>query len=108
MRNVIEKFDQAIACGRLPPLIIVSPDGSIQGRPSYINNASFFLNSRAGNFEDYILIDVWNFAVQHYPIRPEREAHMIVGVSMGGSAAYRIGIEHQDRFKIIVGFFPGL
>jgi S-formylglutathione hydrolase FrmB len=108
MRNVIEKFDQAIACGRLPPLIIVSPDGSIQGRPSYINNSSFFLNSRAGDFEDYILADVWNFAVQHYPIRPEREAHMIVGVSMGGTAAYRIGIEHQDRFKIIVGFFPGL
>jgi S-formylglutathione hydrolase FrmB len=108
MRHVIEKFDRAIACGQLPPMIIASPDGSIRGRPGYLNNASFYLDSRAGNFEQYLLVDVWNFVVQNYPIRPEREAHAIVGVSMGGTAAYRIGIEHQDRFKVIVGFFPGL
>ena len=31
---------------------------------------SFFINSNAGNFEDYIVQDVWSFLVANYPIRP--------------------------------------
>jgi S-formylglutathione hydrolase FrmB len=46
--------------------------------------------------------------LRHYPIRPEREAHVIVGGSMGGSAAYRIAIEHRDLFAIVAGFFPAV
>ena len=29
-------------------------------------------------------------------VRPEREAHAVMGVSMGGSAAVRIGIEYRE------------
>jgi S-formylglutathione hydrolase FrmB len=106
--KMVQLFDDAIASGQLPPVIIAVPDGSIQGKPSLFHSASFLANTRAGNFEDYIIEDVWNFVVEHYPIRPEREAHALVGASMGGAAAFSHGIKYRDRFKIIVGFHPAL
>jgi S-formylglutathione hydrolase FrmB len=104
----VEQFDRVIASGQMPPCIIAAPDGSIQGRPTFFRSASFYCNSNAGRYEDYLLQDVWNFLVTHYPIRPEREAHALTGVSMGGSAAFRLGIEHRDRFGVVVGFMPPL
>ena len=34
------------------------------------------------------MTDVWNFLTTSFPILPEREAHALVGPSMGGSAAF--------------------
>jgi S-formylglutathione hydrolase FrmB len=101
-------FDKAIACGRLPPMIIAAPDGSIRGRPTFFNMGSFYLNSKAGRFEDYIAVDVWNFLVTNFPIRPEPEAHILAGGSMGGYGAYNLGIKYRKRFKIVAGFLPPL
>ena len=53
-------FDRSIANGCLPPMVIAAPDGSIRGRPSLLASGSFYINSRAGRFEDYIAFDVWN------------------------------------------------
>lgn len=101
-------FDQAIACGKLPPMIIAAPDGSLKGRVSLLSANSFFLNSDAGNFEDYLICDVWNFLVAHYPIRPEREAHVLAGISMGGFAAFNQAMKHRDIFKVCAGVYPPL
>jgi S-formylglutathione hydrolase FrmB len=102
----VEKFDQAIAGGLLPAVIIVAPDGSISGRATLLKPASFWANSRAGNFEDYVMNDVWNFVTESFPILPEREAHALVGVSMGGSASFALAIKHKDRVKVAMGFMP--
>ena len=107
-KSIAPKIDQAIACGQLPPLIITSPDGSIDGHECLFTPGSFFINSRAGRFEDFIVQDVWNFMVQNYPIRPEREAHVLAGVSMGGGAAYNLGIKYRERFGAVCGVFPPL
>src|SRR5262249_52409617 len=69
---------------------------------------TFFLNTRLGDFEDFIVQDVWDFVVEHYPVRPERGAHILGGVSMGGFAAYNLGIKHRDGFGVVVGVFPPL
>jgi S-formylglutathione hydrolase FrmB len=106
--RIVEKFDAAMACGRLPPFIVVAPDGSIPGRPTFVSPGSFFLNSKAGRFEDYVVQDVWGFLVNNFPIRPEREFHMLAGASMGGFGAYNLGIKHRDCFKILVGIMPAL
>jgi pimeloyl-ACP methyl ester carboxylesterase len=107
-KRQIELLDQAIARGDLPPMIIAAPDGSIKGRASYYSSFSLYANTRIGNYEDYLVEDVWNFLMENFPIRPEPEAHVLVGVSLGGGAAFRLGIEHQDLFKVCVGFFPAL
>jgi S-formylglutathione hydrolase FrmB len=104
--EVIPPLDEAIAAGKLPPMIIASPDGSLSGESSLLSAGSFFLNSRAGAFEDYLMHDVWGFLTSHYPIRPEREAHVLAGVSMGGGAAYNLAIKYRDCFKVVIGIFP--
>jgi S-formylglutathione hydrolase FrmB len=108
VKHVVRDLDDVMACGELPPAIVVAPDGSIYGKATYFSAGSFFINSRAGNFEDYIIQDVWPFMTAHYPIRPEREAHAIVGVSMGGFAAYNLGFKYSSIFKVVAGIFPPL
>src|SRR5262245_13908919 len=106
--TVAPVLDEAIACGKLPPLIIACPDGTIHGEPNLLAPGSFFLNSKAGDFEDFITIDVWDFLIRHYSIRAEREAHVLAGVSMGGFGAYNLAIRHRDAFGVAVGVFPPL
>ncbi len=101
-------FDKAIACGQLPPMIIACPDGSIGGRPSVLQAGSFYINSEAGRFEDYMIVDVWNFLNSNFSIRPEPEAHVLAGGSMGGFGAYNLAIKHRDCFKVVAGFLPPL
>jgi S-formylglutathione hydrolase FrmB len=108
VQYVVEDLDRAIVTGRLPPVIVAAPDGSLNGRASYFSPGSFFINSKAGRFEDYVIQDVWGFVTAHYPIRPEREAHVLAGASMGGFGAYNLAMKHPDLFKVVVGIFPPL
>ena len=41
-----------------------------------------------------------------YPVRPEREAHGLIGVSSGGWAAYTLAIRHRPRFGVVIGLLP--
>jgi S-formylglutathione hydrolase FrmB len=101
-------FDRAIAQGLLPPVIIAAPDGSVHGRVTLREPTTFWANSRVGRFEDYLMTDVWNFLMTSFPIRPDREAHALLGASAGGSAAFALAIKHRDRVKIAMGFMPAL
>ncbi len=96
-------FDAAIACGRLPPLIIVIPDGSYTGRAGLLSPRPLWLNSNLGPFEDYLVHDVWPFVQAHYPIRPEREAHILGGFSGGAGAAFRVAIRYREQFGVVFG-----
>jgi len=108
LKDPVPDLDRAIACGQMPPVIVAAPDGTIKGRPSIHHSFSLFANTQAGNFEDYLLVDVWNFLMENFRIRPEPEAHALVGVSFGGGAAYRLAIDHRDTFKTVVGVFPAV
>jgi len=102
------KIDEAIRKGKLPPMIVAAPDGSITGEPCIAQPGSFFLNSNAGDFEDWVLHEAWDFVCEHYPIRSEREAHVLAGVSMGGFAAYNFGLRYRNTFGVAVAFHPPL
>src|SRR5207253_5204684 len=91
--GLVERFDKAIVQGKLPPFIVAVPDGSILGRPSFLQIASFFANTDAGRFEDYSMEDVWDFMMATFSIRPEREAHALIGASLRGSAAVAHAIQ---------------
>jgi S-formylglutathione hydrolase FrmB len=95
-----------MAEGRLPPAIIAAPDGSVHGRATLRDPTTFWANSRVGRFEDFVMGDVWDFLMRSFPIRPEREAHALVGASAGGSAAFALAIKHRDRVKVAMGFMP--
>jgi S-formylglutathione hydrolase FrmB len=106
--HMIHSFDQAIARGDFPPIIVAAPDGSVRGKPTLMNGGSFYVNSKAGRFEDYVMQDVWSFVHRKFCIRPEREAHVLLGGSMGGFAAFNLGIKYRDRVGSVVGLLPPL
>jgi S-formylglutathione hydrolase FrmB len=108
LHDVILRLDRAICTGRMPPVILAAPDGSIRGVDCFLSPGSFFLNSEAGCFEDYLMVDVWQFLMSQFPIRPERDAHAILGVSLGGSAAFNKAIKYPSCFRHVVGLFPPL
>jgi S-formylglutathione hydrolase FrmB len=108
LRAGVGDLDRAMASGQIPHAIIAVPDGSVDGDGCRTRAGSFFVNSKAGRFEDFIMQDVWNFVTANYPIRPERESHILLGVSMGGGAAFRLGIRYKDRIGLVAGFFPPL
>jgi S-formylglutathione hydrolase FrmB len=106
--HVVPLIDEAIACGKLPPLIVAAPDGSLDGECCCERPGSFWINSGAGSFEDFVLEDVWDYLIHHFSISPQREAHILAGVSMGGFGAFNLGIRHREGFGIVMGIFPPL
>ena len=106
--DIVEHFDDAIRKGEMPPMVIVCPDGSVGDRPSLVHTGSFFVNSKAGRFGDFIAEDVWDFAHSHYKLRPERDAHVIAGASMGGFGAFNVGFKQRERYGNVVGIMPPL
>lgn len=106
--DFVHVIDHGIQTGRFPPMVIASPDGSIGGRPTPWNNGSFFMNSKAGNFENWVVQDVWPFLLANFRIRPEREAHVLAGASMGGYAAYALGFKYRECFGALAGLLPAL
>jgi poly(3-hydroxybutyrate) depolymerase len=99
-------FDAAVVDGRVPPMVIAVPDGTFRGTPSMTNSGSFYLNGPKGRYEDYLIDDVWNFLNCKFSIRPEREAHVLAGASMGGTSAFNLGFKHKEKFGVIVGIMP--
>lgn len=106
LEDVVIPFDQAMREGRLPPMILACPDGSPYGIDCLTTTGTFYVNSLLGNFEDYLVQDVYNFLMKNFPIRPEPEAHALLGVSMGGGAAFNKVIKHRDKFGVAATFAP--
>ncbi len=109
LEDAVGPLDRAMQSGQLPPAIVAAPDGSLKGVSGYLSPGSFWINTPVGGrFEDYLMRDVWDFLFAHYPIRPERGAHAIAGVSMGGGGAFHTAFKYPDRFGTVVAFIPPL
>jgi poly(3-hydroxybutyrate) depolymerase len=96
-RRVVE-LDRMIQRGEFPPTVVVAADGT-QGGENRINSVhTFFLNSCAGPFQDYVVNELLPFVMSRYSIRPEREAHALMGVSAGGLGAINLALKRRDLF----------
>ncbi|MFO0866868.1 MAG: alpha/beta hydrolase-fold protein [Gemmataceae bacterium] len=105
---ILPKLDREMEAGRFPQSILVAPDGNIPCGPWAIKRGSFYVNSNAGRYEDYLLQDVLGFAERNFPIHPDRRARALVGVSMGGGAAFDLAMRHKHQFGVALGIFPPL
>ena len=108
LQELVKPIDDAIACGKLPPMIVVAPDGSVKGRAFLSSYGTFFLNTNLGKFEDYVVCDIYDWAMKTFSVRPEPEAHFLLGVSMGGQAAFALPMKHPDKFRVAIGIMPPL
>jgi enterochelin esterase-like enzyme len=73
--------------------IVVLPDSKT------VHNGSMYSSSvTTGDFEMYVAHDVVAYMDAHYRTIPNRAARGLVGHSMGGYGASRIGMKHPDVF----------
>jgi len=99
--NLVNIIDNLIVCGEFPPTIIASPDGTHNGRNRFNTEHSLYVNGCSGRYEDHVLQELVPFLMANYSIRPEREAHALLGVSAGGYGAMSMAIEHRDLFGAV-------
>src|SRR3954447_4797928 len=74
-------------------MIVVLPDSKT------VHNGSMYSSSvTTGDFEQYVARDVVQYIDSHYRTIPKRTSRGLVGHSMGGYGASRIGMKHSDVF----------
>jgi S-formylglutathione hydrolase FrmB len=72
---------------------VVQPDSKT------VHNGSMYSSSvTTGDFENYVARDVVSYVDTHYRTIANRESRGLVGHSMGGYGATRIGMKHADVF----------
>jgi enterochelin esterase-like enzyme len=90
--HVPQTIEGAFALGA-KEMIVVVPDSRT------LHNGSMYSSSATvGDFENFIARDVVAYIDQHYRTIPNRMSRGLVGHSMGGYGATRIGMKHSDVF----------
>jgi S-formylglutathione hydrolase FrmB len=82
-------------------MIVVLPDSK-----SIYNGSMYSSSATTGDFENYIAHDVVTYIDAHYRTIPERTSRGLVGHSMGGYGASRIGMKHSDVFGALYIMSP--
>ncbi|MGO9949966.1 MAG: alpha/beta hydrolase [Steroidobacteraceae bacterium] len=90
--HVPQTIEGAFAQGA-QEMIVVLPDSKT------LHNGSMYSSSvTTGDFEEFIAQDLVAFVDAHYRSIPGRSSRGLVGHSMGGYGATRIGMKHADVF----------
>jgi enterochelin esterase-like enzyme len=90
--HVPETIEGAFAQGA-KEMIVVLPDSKT------VHNGSMYSSSvTTGDFEEFIARDLVAYIDAHYRTIPDRQSRGLVGHSMGGYGATRIGMKHSDVF----------
>jgi enterochelin esterase-like enzyme len=90
--HVPQTIEGAFAQGA-KEMIVVLPDSKT------IHNGSMYSSSvTTGDFEQFVAHDSVAYIDAHYRTIPNREGRGLVGHSMGGYGATRIGLKHADVF----------
>jgi enterochelin esterase-like enzyme len=98
--HVPQTIEGAFAQGAKEVIVIV-PDSKT------LHNGSMYSSSvTTGDFEQFISRDLVSFIDDHYRTIPNRLSRGLVGHSMGGYGATRIGMKHADVFGSVYIMSP--
>ncbi|MBY4797551.1 esterase family protein [Collinsella sp. AGMB00827] len=103
-RNLLERFNsQQMLDGAMnrsgTEAIVVFVDGF----------NSFYVDSEHGmQMETAIMDDLIPFIQKTYRVSPDRAAHAIGGISMGGYGAARLALKHSDQFGAAIMVSPSV
>jgi S-formylglutathione hydrolase FrmB len=98
--HVPQTIEGALAKGA-HEMIVVLPDSKT------VHNGSMYSSSvTTGDFENYVAHDVVSYIDAHYRTIATRESRGLVGHSMGGYGATRIGMRHADVFGALYIMSP--
>jgi enterochelin esterase family protein len=100
--RVAETAARMMANGRIAPLIIAMPDAAL----------SWYVDSHdvggPGAYGSAIAEEFVAMMEAQYPVRAERGARAVAGLSMGGYGALRFAFARPDRFAAVVAMSPAL
>lgn len=126
--NVI---DNLLAEGRIPPMVMVFPDGNSSRTVADLDAAAARQAAGAENaqgrgaapaggagrggrgmnmeawltpFENDLLTDILPYVDSHYSVYTDRDHRALAGLSMGGGQALNIGLVHPETFAYVGGF----
>src|SRR5271165_289293 len=98
--HVPQTIEGAFAQGA-KEMIVVLPDSKT------LHNGSMYSSSvTTGDFEKFVSHDVVAYIDAHYRTIPDRTSRGLVGHSMGGYGASRIGMKHPDVFGSLYVMSP--
>jgi enterochelin esterase-like enzyme len=98
--HVPQTIEGAFARGA-QEMIVVLPDSKT------LHNGSMYSSSvTTGDFEQFIARDLVAYIDAHYRTMPDRVSRGLVGHSMGGYGATRIGMKHADVFGSLYVMSP--
>ena len=98
--HVPQTLEGAFASGARE-MIVVLPDSKT------VHNGSMYSSSvTTGDFENFVARDLVAYVDAHYRTLPKRESRGLVGHSMGGYGATRIGMKHADVFGALYIMSP--
>ena len=90
--HVPQTIEGAFAQGA-QEMIVVLPDSK-----TVYNGSMYSSSETTGDFENFIARDLVAYVDSHYRTIPKRTSRGLVGHSMGGYGASRIGMKHPDVF----------
>lgn len=85
----------------VPGMILVFPSSENDFGGAFYSNSP-----TTGNFEDFIADELVAFVDSHYRTIPRRESRGLMGHSMGGYGAARLGMKHADVFGALYLMSP--
>ena len=98
--HVPQTVEGAFALGA-QEMIVVLPDSKT------LHNGSMYSSSvTTGDFEQFVARDLVSYIDSHYRTMPNRLSRGLVGHSMGGYGATRIGMKHADVFGSLYVMSP--
>ena len=91
--------DKGIAEGKIPPCIIIIPDGRV----------TWYCNSydKKNIWEDTFVNEFIPFVEKEYRVRSKKEYRAIAGLSMGGFGALKLSMKHNDLFSTCLALSSG-
>ena len=90
--HVPQTIEGAFALGSMEMIVVVPDSKTLFGGSMYSSSVT------TGDFERYVSHDVVEYIDAHYRTIPNRLSRGLVGHSMGGYGAARIGMKHSDVF----------
>jgi S-formylglutathione hydrolase FrmB len=98
--HVPQTIEGAFALGSKEMIVVLPDSKTIFGGSMYSSSVT------TGDFENFIAHDLVEYIDAHYRTIPERTSRGLVGHSMGGYGASRIGMKHSDVFGALYIMSP--
>jgi enterochelin esterase-like enzyme len=98
--HVPQTIEGAFALGAKPMIVVLPDSKTVYGGSMYSRSQT------TGDFEEYVAKDVVSYIDAHYRTIPNRKSRGLVGHSMGGYGALRIGMKYPNVFGALYVMSP--